>query len=419
MAYDIDHDGRTDVMVCKAGYRHRGFPRFRNDYTNTQVRWLYSTGTNLKLGNSYTKSREDDANESSIFLGDFDGDGNIELANYGSLLNNTNSNFSEKINIYKSGYNLSQVGKITSISDGMGNSSYIQYASATSPSVYKRSIKSSYPINTYTLPLSVVAKVTRDNGAVGSQVNKYFYEDLRLHIAGKGMLGFNTVTNENTTLGTKEVNSVTKWNEKLWIPKETKTSSFVGNNSSTIISTYSVSKAGNNYFAYVSQKDVTDLDGNKVTTVSNYDVSKGVLTDKTVKNDGDNMYKKVSYSGYQNKAGVWLPTTLTMTQKHRDDAAPYTSVTTYSYDDKGNVRSSTVNSGTNMAIKTTSTYDVYGNALSSVITGSGVKTITKYNDYDPSGRFVIKSYTNPASAVNTFTYDLWGNVLTENDAFTI
>ena len=416
MAYDIDHDGRTDVMVCKAGYTHRGFPKFRNDYTNTQVRWLYSTGTNLKLGNSYTKSREDDANESSIFLGDFDGDGNIELANYGSLLNSTNSTFSEKINIYKTGYDLSQVGKITSISDGMGNSSYIQYASATSPTVYKRSIKSSYPINTYTLPLPVVTKVTSDNGAVGSQVNKYFYEDLRLHIAGKGMLGFNTITNENTTLGTKDVNIITKWDESLWIPKETKTSSYVGNNSSTIISTYSVSKVGNNYFAYISQKDVTDLDGNKVTTVSNYDVSKGVLTDETVKNDGDNMYKKVSYSGYQNKAGVWLPTTLTMTQKHCDDAAPYTSVTTYSYDDKGNVLSSTVNSGTNMALKTTSTYDVYGNVLSSVITGSGVKTITKYNDYDPSGRFVIKSYTNPASAVNTFTYDLWGNVLTENDA---
>lgn len=47
LAYDIDHDGRTDVMVCKAGYVHRGFPRFRNDYTNTQVRWLYSTGTSF------------------------------------------------------------------------------------------------------------------------------------------------------------------------------------------------------------------------------------------------------------------------------------------------------------------------------------------------------------------------------------
>ena len=160
---------------------------------------------------------------------------------------------------------------------------------------------------------------------------------------------------------------------------------------------------------------MTDLDGNTVTTLSNYDVSKGVIVDETVKNDGDKMYKKVSYSGYQNKAGVWLPATLTMSQKHADAPAPYTTVTTYSYDDKGNVLSSTVNSTTNMALKTTSTYDVYGNVLSSVTTGSGVKTITKYNDYDASGRFVIKSYTNPASAVNTFTYDLWGNLLTESD----
>lgn len=110
MTYDIDHDGRTDVLVCKAGYRHRGFPKFKNEYTNTQVRWLYSTGSNLKLVSSYTKNRENDANESSIFLGDFDGDGYPELANYGSMLNSANNTFSEKINIYKSGYDLSQVG---------------------------------------------------------------------------------------------------------------------------------------------------------------------------------------------------------------------------------------------------------------------------------------------------------------------
>ena len=139
-------------MVCKAGYRYRGFPKFKNEYTNTQVRWLYSTGTNLKLVSSYTKNREDDANERTIFLGDFDGDGYPELANYGTMLNRADNTFSEKINIYKSGYDLSQVGKITHIYDGMGNSSYIQYASATSPNVYKKNIKSTYPVNTYTLP---------------------------------------------------------------------------------------------------------------------------------------------------------------------------------------------------------------------------------------------------------------------------
>lgn len=410
MTCDIDHDGRTDVLVYKV---------FVNSRMNIQiqVRWLYSTGSGLKLAYSYTKNpKKYYINESSIFLGDFDGDGYPELANYGSALNDTDNTFSEKINIYKSGYDLSQVGKITSITDGMGNNSYIQYASATSPAVYKKSIKSTYPVNTYTLPLSVVAQMTGDNGSAGSQTIKYFYEDLRLHIAGKGMLGFNTVTSENVTLGTREVTSITKWDESLWIPEEVKTLSSVGNNTGTAVSTYSVAKSGKNYFAYVSRKDVTDLDGNTATTISSYDVAKGVILDETVKNDGDNMYKNVAYSGYQNKAGVWLPTTLTMSQKHADDPAPYTTVTTYNYDDKGNVLSSTVNSGTNMALTTTSTYDAYGNALSSVTTGSGVKTITKYNDYDASGRFVIKSYTNPASAINTFTYDLWGNVLTESDA---
>ena len=412
---DIDHDGRSDVMVCKAGYDHRGFPHFDNVYTDTQVRWLYSTGSNLVLAKSYAKHREDDANESSIFTGDFDGDGYVEIANYGSRLTATDDSFNEKISIYKSGDKLPSIGKIIKIYDGLDNGSSIQYASAANPNVYKKSIKSAYPVNTYTLPLSVVETVRRDNGSADRQTTNYSYEDLRLHIAGKGMLGFNTVTSENTTLGTRESSCITEWDESLWIPTEIKSSSSAGDNTSTVVSTFSVSKAGNNYFAYVSRKDVTDLDGNTATTISNYDVSKGVVVDETVQNDGDNMYKKVSYSGYQNKGGVWQPAKLTMTQKHSDATSPYTTVTTYSYDDKGNVLTMTENSGTNMALKTTSTYDVYGNVLSSVTTGNGVKAITKYNDYDPSGRFVVKSYTRPASAVNTFTYDLWGNMLTESD----
>lgn len=139
--------------------------------------------TTLKVVGSYTKNREDDALESSIFIGDFDGDGYPELANYGSTLNSTDNTFNEKINIYKSGYDLSTMGKITGIHDGMDNHCLIQYAFATSPAVYKKNVKSSYPVNTYTLPLSVVRQVMSDNGTAGRQTTRYFYEDLRLHIA--------------------------------------------------------------------------------------------------------------------------------------------------------------------------------------------------------------------------------------------
>ena len=415
MAWDIDHDGLSDVMVCKAGYRHRGFLRCRNDYTNTQVRWLVSTGSTLKQIHSYTKGREDDALEGKIFLGDFDGDGYPELANYGSVLNSTDDSFNEGINVYKAGYDFSQSGKITSIYNGMESCKQIQYAYTTNPLVYKQTAAKTYPVNTYTLPLSVVLQVNSDNGAAGWQTTKYFYEDMKLHIAGRGILGFSSVTKENTTLDAKESTSITQWDEKRWIPTIVKETNSIGNASSTVTSTYTIETIGKNYFAYISQKEITDLDGNTATTITHYDTSKGVITDETVKTDGDNMYKKVSYSGYQNKAGVWLPTTLTMTQKHADDAKPYTTRTTYSYDDKGNVLSTTINDGTPMALKTTSTYDVFGNVCSSVSTGNGVKPVTHYYYYELSGRFIDWTYTKPASTVKTFTYDTWGNLLTEND----
>ena len=420
VAYDFDHDGKCDFVITKAHYVFHGGFRRKYYYDFTKTLFVRSTGTGFELHEEYVTHQEKDAEPNNIFLGDFTGDGDVQYASFGKNLLVDNDKSDDKIHTYRSGYNLVSKGKISSITDGFGLRTFIRYKSATEPSVYTQtdSHSSAYPVNSYTIPVPLVSEVIKGNDGAGSQFIQYQYGDLKLHVAGKGIVGFSSMTTVNLTLGTKETTTVDKWDTDKWIPLQTTTTSTVGGNSSKIISYTTIANniSGQNYYAYTSRKSLTDLDGNKVTTVSNYDVSKGVLTDETVKNDGDNMYKKVSYSGYQNKAGVWLPTMLTMTQKHRDDAAPYTSVTTYGYDDKGNVLSSTVNSGTNMALKTTSTYDVYGNVLSSVITGSGVKTITKYNDYDPSGRFVIKSYTNPASAVNTFTYDLWGNVLTENDA---
>lgn len=416
MVWDMDNDGRSDIMVCKAMYIHHGSFKFKNEYKETRVRWLCSTGTNMKLCSSYTKKREYDALENNIFLGDFDGDGNPELANYGSILNSSDDSFNEKINIYRSPNDLYKAGKIICIVDGMRCHNYIKYSYTTNPLVYRKTIQSKYPVNTYSLPISVVESINSDNGVAHAQTINYYYEDLRLHIAGRGMLGFNGIAKENITLGTKSVTKINKWNEEYWIPTEIEETNHVGNNSSVTTSTSVIERVGNNYFAHISRKETTDLDGNTAVVTTNYDVSKGVVTDETVSNDGDNMYRKVAYSDYQNKSGIWLPTVATMTMKHKDDPNTYTSVTTYGYDDKGNVTSTTLNSGTDVALKTTSTYDVYGNIVSSVSTGNGVKTIKKYNDYDASGRFIVKNYTTPASAVNTFTYDIWGNMLTETDA---
>lgn len=417
MVYDIDRDGKSDVMICKAGYVHHGFPKFKNEYTDTQIRWLISDGTTLKLDNSKVKHRENDANESSIFLGDFTGDGNMELANYGSNLNSTSDTFDEnKIYVYRSSGYQPGTGRITRITDGMGNTTTVEYANATSPVVYtKTKSENQYPVNTYTLPLSVVKSVTSTNGVAGNQTIQYSYKDLKIHMGGRGPLGFMEVTSVNKTTGKKSVKSIEEWDARRWVPTKVRTVDTVGEKTTSSTASYTVEDVGGTYFVYESESILTDMDGNTAVTASAYDIEKGVILAQVVRNDGDAMYKEVEYSGYQKKGGRWLPSAMRMTQKHSDDPEPYVTETRYSYDDKGNVLTNIVNYGTTLALTTTATYDVYGNCLSSVSSGKDVKSVKSINEYDTSGRFVTKSYSNPAAAVHTFTYDKWGNVLTEND----
>lgn len=53
--------------------------------------------------------------------------------------------------------------------------------------------------------------------------------------------------------------------------------------------------------------------------------------------------------------------------------------------------------------------------LTSVTEGTGVGRNVKTNEYDRTGRFVVKATESATSAVNTFSYDVWGNLLAEND----
>lgn len=417
MVYDIDRDGKSDVMICKAGYVHHGFPTFKNEYTDTQIRWLFSNGTTLKLSKSKVKNRENDANESSIFLGDFTGDGNMELANYGSNLDSTTDTFVEdKIYVYRTTSYLPATGRITQITDGMENITTVEYANTTSPAVYTRTkSETQYPVNTYTLPLSVVRSITSTNGVAGNQTTEYSYKDLKIHMRGRGPLGFVETESTNKTTGENSVKRIVEWDTARWIPTKIRTVNTIGDKTTTATVSYTVKNIGNTYIVHESESTITDMDGNTAVTSSVYDSEKGVILSQVVSNDGDAMYKKVEYSGYQKKGGRWLPSIMKMTQKHSDDPDPYVSETRYSYDEKGNVLTNTVNYGTTLALTSTAAYDTYGNCLSSVLSGKDVKSVTSFNEYDASGRFVVKSYSNPASSVNTFTYDKWGNVLTEND----
>lgn len=133
-AVDMDRDGSSEVLVCKAVYDIKSSKKV---FKETQVRWLKLDGLKLKLNKSFTKTSEVDADEKLIFIGDFDGDGYIDLANVGSALDRQDATvYNKTINIYHTNGANASLGRVTSITDGLGNTSTVKYSYLTSPDVY-------------------------------------------------------------------------------------------------------------------------------------------------------------------------------------------------------------------------------------------------------------------------------------------
>ncbi|MBQ7237442.1 MAG: VCBS repeat-containing protein [Bacteroidales bacterium] len=440
MVFDADKDGHSDIMLYQRAVMGTMYYLVAMRYNE-----IFSFPDESSICSLYafpSSTIMNDVPFQKTWIGDFDGDGYAELASYGTPLTATSAPYKKnEIHVYKTATDFSNKGKITEIKDAFGNETIINYDNLTNPSIYQKkkvrvvkteyndygqavryeSIETpqNYPVNLYTLPLSVVSKVSSDIGSFGSKTLKYQYEDLKIHIAGGGMLGFDKITtkeyDDQDELISTKVTAIKERDEKHLLPIEVADTCWIGDNYSTSLTKTSIVEHGGTFFSYVSEKKMTDLEGNQAWTSSQYDVSKGVVIHEKVTNETDRMFKAVSYT-YPEKAnafGAWLPESMTMMQKHRDDEAPFSTTTTYRYDNIGNLLSTTVNAGTDLALTTTATYDKYGNVLCSVDSGYGIVSVKQLNDYDETGRYLLRSYTYPESAVKEYAYDEMGNLVSE------
>lgn len=418
---DLDNDGLSDIFISKAMYIFHtggiwGDSYYR--YNRTYKKWLRSTGNNLELYQSYSIDRKDDAEERYTFVGDFDGDGSLELANYGAPHNMDDGNFSEnQIYIYKCGTNIPAKGRVSSITDSYGASTSISYESATSVTV-PSSAQIAYPQIRCFLPLPVVSQLSVSGSNIISHTVNYSYGDFRVHVGGKGALGFSSFLKNDLTLGITEKTEITNWNTTYWTPQRTVLTKTIGGNTETSVSTYTIHPdyASNNWCSTANSVCTTDLDGNITNTCNTiYDYQQGIHPDtQTVSYGDDDSYKEIQFPHYEEISGTYLPTSKVVGQQYRNEEYIST-VTRYQYDQKGNPILVSENDNTEHNLQKTFTYDVYGNVLSETVDGDGVATMTKYYQYDASGRFVTRTYTVPSSVTKSYTYDIFGNLLSESD----
>ena len=409
--FDMDGDGKTDLLALKSDYKYHG--GFHNHYSfrNTQVAWLRSTGEKLVQEKVVFTNGETDAIGGNVIVGDFTGDGQMSIMGYGKNIYNANASDSIKMRLYATqNYSVSS-GKINTVTDGLGNVTSIEYASLTDSTVCLPTITSAkFPVVDIR-PDLVMVKRSLAHGLT----TDYRYGGLKAHVQGLGLIGFERTQSKVSFNNETTESIVDEWNPKYYTPQKVTTRSSVGDWKASSTSTISFAELNGTYFSYPKEQVATDYDGNVTTTSCVYDVEKGCPLNETVTYGSDAMYKKTEYKNYVKRLETWLPTTIVSSQKHEDANEEYASTTMLSYDEKGQVVQKVDHAGTPLALSTTNVYDSWGNVTSSKQEGYGVATITKHYDYDDTKRFLKKEWQTPAASEMLYTYDTWGDVLSAID----
>ncbi|MFT4223135.1 FG-GAP-like repeat-containing protein [Dysgonomonas sp.] len=408
MVFDFDSDGKDDVVITKAMYTLLG---------KTYTYWMRSDGTTLTQVKSATSNKTDDALSYRYLTGDFNGDGQVELMNYGyDCYNSTNANSNPVWRLYRNSNFSSDAGKVGTITDSYGGRTTISYASFGNGGIYSKGTGSVYPMVDYTIPLYAVKSVTTENGAAGDVTTNYQYSGLKMHLQGKGILGLTSIKTSNTTLGITTESGVKSWNTSFFIPSATYSKTTMDSKIAETNLTLAITDKGSKkYFSYPSTKTEKDLDGNTVTTTFKFNTAYGYQEEEKA-DFGNNMYKTVQYGSYILAGGSYKPQLITSTQKHTDDAAAFAQETAITYNTTKGYRTKVIeNQGAVLQLTVDYTYDNIGNVLTSKESGLGITPVTVNNVYDATYRFLTKTSTIPASSVSSYTYDTWGNILTEKD----
>ncbi len=377
---------------------------------NNYLEVAYSNGSNAfqTLG-VYSESSVDLRLPSKLspIVADFNGDGLPELY----LVNNK---YSFVPRLKQKRYFISK------ITDGLNNSVSFKYKTLNDPKnpIYKTSTNAVFPIKDFNGSVMVVDKIIRSNGVSNDIIEQYTYEGAKIHVKGRGFLGFTKATIKNTLLD-KEITNIKKLNTKyyMFVPY-LQISKVNGKTTATSTSQVTVdSRANKKYLVKIDAVKTTDII--KSITINKfftYDYWGNILTERTEYQGTGSVLVTNQYTA----KGAWCPNKIDFsTTKYTRGSETKTRSIDYNYDyTTGNLIKVIKDPGDpNQLITEYSSYNSYGKPEIIKTTASGYPTReTKYT-YTPSGRF-IQTITNNLGQKQTNYFDEKWGVKTAETGFT-
>lgn len=397
---DYNGDGYTDIVIAddvfdKKGYKHTNWHFYKNQNGN----FVFD---NLKYYYFAPLSKMRPA------VMDVNGDGVQDLV-FGDMRGDRNSRYYKAFTMPAA--NMHNV--VHSITNGMGQTESFTYKYF---SAYNHT-ENRTDLRDLKAPMMVVDQYTAADGSITS----YDYEKPKVHTRGKGFLGFEKVSATNDR--TKQTN-VTEYEintDYYTVNPKKQIVSVNGVLISESIQNNDVLSAGivqgkngeKRLIPVVSQQISTDKLKNTVTTTEYTFNPDGTLAKTESESDGITTISE--YSDFVKRISTGLiayqPKTKKVTSK-RIDHPNYVFTSTYTYDEKGNVKTSVEMQGT--YAETSSVYEYFpaGKLKSVTITPLGqTPRITRYT-YDDKFRFA-ESKENVLVQKSYTTHDDWGRVLSE------
>ena len=395
---DFNGDGSTDLMVTS----------YDNSWPGTYFYITKNRGTDF-----YSHYFVEYANASEFFVADFNGDEHTDFictGGNGYLVYKTTGNTSFLMEKVANG-----LGLLTTLT-------YTKLSQATS-SVYQRGVGASYPVTDFQGPLSVVSSVQVDNGIGSMNTQNYYYKGAKIHLQGKGFLGFaKTSATDGATGIVSEY--VSDYNTTYFYPQLLETLT------RRVYTTDIISRVTNIWahevldastkriLPYVQSSTQTNiLTGQSVTASTQYSFSNGHLTSSTSTKSYLNGPTETTMNTINNivSSSQWLlgrPTSTTI--QYSDGSTTITRSATRIFNSNNNhLTSETWHSGTDNQIENSYDYNTNGTLLSETVTASNMSRSKSYT-YE-SDNIRIHTSTDPLSHVTTNTYDSYGGLYTQRD----
>jgi len=335
------------------------------------------------------------------------------------------------------GYKNDLTRQVVSITDGMTRKTQFEYSPLNKVSTKATLAGDIYPLMT---PMKVVTKLIEPTGVTGvnndATITTYTYDKGKIHVTGKGFLGFETITAKNQKANISTITTNALDLNKYVIYKTTvETKTFNGSKNiakqETEFLIRQMNNSNVNYMALLPKisktKDYLLHDNNSTVTTTIYVNQNsgpfyGNPSTVTTNHSGIDS-TKTTYTNYV-AAGSWCESKPKNIETTRTQNGTAGSKTTIVYDGKGRIQSSETNdyqgSG-GKPLTTIFTYDKFGNVLTTSASGiynEAEQTHTRTGSflYEPDkGRFLIQA-TDAAGLVTVYQHEpKFGNKTWEKD----